>query len=108
MYTFRSLFLVSLLSGAIGVGCASTDQTVRPEATWYPTATPSLVEQETTVSVRSTPETSRSVLSVPLNVLRNMIVLPLRAVTTLLIATGEWLQYERDVQKHEENLIAAS
>jgi hypothetical protein len=94
MYTFRSLLLVSLLSGALGGGCASTNHTVRPEGAWYSTATPS-VEQEMTVSVVNTPETSESALSLPLNVMREIIVLPLYAVTTLLIATGDWLQDER-------------
>jgi len=96
MYTVRSLLLVSLLSGALGGGCASTNHTVKPEGTWYSTTTPPLVEQETTVRVGYTPEPSESALSFPLNVMREIIVLPLYAVTTLLIATGDWLQGERE------------
>jgi hypothetical protein len=96
MYTVRRLLLVSLLSGAIDSGCASTNQTVKPEGMWYSTALQSPGEQDTPVSVSNTPETSESALSVPLNVMRGIIVLPLYAVTPLLIATGDWLQDERE------------
>ena len=87
---------MSLLSGAIDSGCASTNQTVKPEGIWYSIVPPPSVEQKMTVSVRNTSETSESALSVPLNVVREIIVLPLHAVTTLLIATGDWLQGERE------------
>jgi hypothetical protein len=97
MYTFRGLLLVSLLSGSISVSCASADHTVRPEAVQHSIATPPLVDQESRARVENTPETSERVLPVPLYAMREIIVFPLYAVTTLLIATGDWLVYEREV-----------
>lgn len=97
MRIFGGLLFGALLLGANGVGCASVDHTVRPEATQYSTATLPLVDQESRTRVESTPETSDHVLPVPLYVLREVIVFPLYAVTTLLIATGDWLEHEREV-----------
>jgi hypothetical protein len=99
MYIFWGLLFGSLLSGAISVGCASADHTVRPEAMRYATATLSLVDRETGGRVKNTPETSDRALNAPLNVIREIIVFPLRVVTTLLIVTGDWLEYERDAGK---------
>jgi hypothetical protein len=97
MYTFRSLLLVTVLLGSISISCASADHTVRPEAVQHSIATPPLVDQESRARVENTPETSERVLPVPLYVMREIIVFPLYAVTTLLIATGDWLVYEREV-----------
>ena len=103
MHTCQALLIASLFSGVIGGSCASTGRIVGPEATRYTIATPPLGERDTTGSAENTPETSERALSIPLNVVREIIVFSLRVVTTLLIATGDWLQYERDAGQARRN-----
>ncbi len=104
MYPYQALLITSVFSAVIGGSCASTARTVGPEATRQTIATQSRVERDTTVSADNIPKTSERALSTPLHVVREIIVFPLRVVTTLLIATGDWLQYERDVGQARRDL----
>lgn len=96
----QALLIASLLSGAICVGCASANHTIRSEALRYSTTTLSLVDQDVHMArAGNTAENSERELPVSLYVMREIIVFPLYAVTTLLIATGDWLEYERNSGK---------
>ena len=86
MHKFVKLLIVSFFSLSIGVGCASHTKTVRTETTSYSTAAPSVVEQKSTVTTTSTPESSGGVLSGTVDAVGEVVALPFRAVGGLLSA----------------------
>ncbi len=86
MHKLMKLSIVPIFSLSIGIGCASQTKTVRTETSSYPTAAPSVIEKETTVTTTSTPETSGGVLSGTVNVVGEVLALPFRVVGATLSA----------------------
>lgn len=84
MCTFVKLFLFVCLLVFSNVGCASNTKTVRTETTQYPTAAPTVVEKETTITTTETEGSSGGVVSGTVNILGEVIALPFRAVGGLI------------------------
>lgn len=84
MRTFMNPLLVVGFLVFSGVGCASNNKTVRTYTTHYPTATPTVVEKETTVTTTESAGSSGGVVSGTVNVLGEAVALPFRAVGGLL------------------------
>jgi hypothetical protein len=80
-----NLFLALVLLAACA-GCASNTKTVRTETSTYRPGEPTMVERETTVKTEETQEGSGGVISGTVNVIGEVIALPLRAVGGLIRA----------------------